>query len=71
MFYNHVTHAFKQTHPRNWMENQAKFHKFMTSEILNNHGTKHQDTPVTEEFDTEDVVIEVEETDVSGNEFFL
>ena len=28
-FYNHVTHAFKQTHPRNWMENQAKFHKFM------------------------------------------
>ena len=71
MFYNHVTHAFKQTHPRNWMENQAKFHKFMTSEILNNHGTKTHDTPVVEEFDTEDVVIDVEETDVSGNEFFL
>ena len=70
MFYNHVTHSFKQTHPRNWMENQAKFHKFMTSEILNNHGVKQQDLPDPADVDIDDVEIDIENNAI-GNEFFL
>jgi hypothetical protein len=34
MFYNHVTQAFKSTHPRDWMKKQSKFHEFMTGEVL-------------------------------------
>ncbi len=52
MFYNHVTHAFKQTHPRNWMSNQAKFHEFMTSELLSNAAIQFRDT-VEDEDDME------------------
>ena len=33
-FYNHVTHAFKKSHPRTWMSDQVKFHEFMTAELL-------------------------------------
>jgi len=66
MFYNHVTHAFKQTHPRNWMENQVKFHKFMTSEVLNVHGTKQNDTPNPQDVDTDDIIME-ENVEVSTN----
>lgn len=67
MFYNHVTHAFKQTHPRNWMSNQSKFHKFMSSEVLNKHGIKNTDTP---DIDTND--IDLDNSDITtGGEFFL
>jgi hypothetical protein len=70
MFYNHVTHAFKQTHPRNWMANQAKFHKFMTSELLNNHGIKHIDAPNSDDIDVADVDIDNSDI-ITGGEFFL
>jgi hypothetical protein len=43
MFYNHVTHAFKQTHPRNWMDHQSKFHSFMSSQLLNMHAPQQRD----------------------------
>ena len=66
MFYNHVTHAFKQTHPRNWMENQAKFHKFMTSEILSAHGTKQHDAPNPQDVDVDDIEME-ENVEVNNN----
>ena len=33
-FYNHVTHSLKLSHPRSWMTDQQKFHKFMTTELL-------------------------------------
>lgn len=44
MFYNNVTHAFKQTHPRNWMNYQSKFHKFMMAEVYTAHTPQQQDT---------------------------
>ena len=67
-FYNHVTHALKSTHPRDWMNNQAKFHKFMTSEILNAHTIKQHDTPNVNDINTDDILIEEEIID--GNTFF-
>ena len=43
-FYNHVTHALKLSHPRSWMTDQQKFHKFMTSELLSNVNIKTYDS---------------------------
>lgn len=48
MFYNNVTHALKETHPRTWMGNQSKFHKFMTGELLNAHTPQPKDTATHE-----------------------
>lgn len=45
MFYNSVTHAFKKTHPRNWMSYQSKFHKFMESQTKAVKGLNNRDTP--------------------------
>jgi len=42
-FYNHVTHALKSSHPRSWMSNQQKFHKFMTTELLSHLNIKNRD----------------------------
>jgi hypothetical protein len=42
-FYNHVTHALKLSHPRSWMTNQQKFHKFMTTELLSQLALKGVD----------------------------
>jgi|TARA_B110000908_G_C10262723_1_gene460570 hypothetical protein len=44
MFYNNVTHAFKKTHPRNWMDHQSKFHKFLTGEVYSAHVPQVKDT---------------------------
>jgi hypothetical protein len=35
-FYNHVTHALKKAHPRDWLSDQQNFHDFMTANCLNN-----------------------------------
>ena len=43
-FYNHVTNSLKLSHPRSWMTNQQKFHKFMTSELLSNVNIKTYDS---------------------------
>jgi hypothetical protein len=59
-FYNHVTHAFKKTHPRNWMDNQSKFHKFMSSEILSAHTPQPQDQSSIVDIN-DDGVIEAED----------
>ena len=48
MFYNNVTHAFKQTHPRNWMNYQSKFHKFMMGEVYSAHAPQIKDTATKE-----------------------
>jgi hypothetical protein len=48
MFYNNVTHAFKQTHPRNWMNYQSKFHKFMMGEVYSAHTPQIKDTATKE-----------------------
>ena len=42
-FYNHVTHAFKKSHPRTWMSDQIKFHEFMTAELLSQSGLHKRD----------------------------
>lgn len=55
MFYNHVTHALKATHPRNWMDKQSKFHKFMSSEIYSAVAIKPQDTPIVIDEDDFDI----------------
>ena len=55
MFYNHVTHALKETHPRNWMDSQGKFHTFMSSEIYSAVGIKPQDTPIVIDEDDYDL----------------
>jgi len=54
-FYNHVTHALKLTHPRNWMDSQGKFHTFMSSEIYSAVGIKPQDTPIVIDEDDYDL----------------
>lgn len=57
MFYNNVTHAFKKTHPRNWMDHQSKFHKFVMGEVYAAHGPQHKDTATTKP------EVEVDESD--------
>ncbi len=49
MFYNNVTHALKKTHPRSWMNNQGKFHKFMESEIISAQVDVPKDSPPIED----------------------
>jgi hypothetical protein len=43
-FYNHVTHAFKKSHPRTWLSDQQKFHDFMVQDVLGKMGINQQDT---------------------------
>lgn len=33
-FYNHVTHALKSSHPKDWMKKSKQFHNFMTTKYL-------------------------------------
>jgi hypothetical protein len=33
-FYNHVTHALKSSHPKNWLKKSKQFHNFMTTKYL-------------------------------------
>jgi hypothetical protein len=33
-FYNHVTHALKKAHPRDWLSDSQNFHDFMTARVL-------------------------------------
>lgn len=44
-FYNHVTHALKKSHPRDWLSDSQKFHEFMVADLLTNMGIKTNDTP--------------------------
>jgi len=53
MFYNHVTQAFKSTHPRDWMKHQSKFHEFMTGEVLSNSHIAPRDNYADPEDDIE------------------
>ena len=34
-FYNHVTHALKKAHPRDWLNDQKDFHDFITTNLIN------------------------------------
>lgn len=50
-FYNHVTHAYKSTHPRQWMKTMKLFHDFMMAEINSYPANSMVDTPEEEVFD--------------------
>lgn len=52
-FYNHVTHALKKTHPRNWLASSKSFHKFMTAEFLNNVVKTNNDSVKILDFDVD------------------
>ena len=43
-FYNHVTHGLKKAHPRNWLSDTQKFHKFITADLLGNMGITPTDS---------------------------
>jgi len=45
-FYNHVTHALKKTHPRSWLSDSQKFHKFMVADTLAVMGITPKDNPL-------------------------
>ena len=44
VFYNHVTHALKKTHPRTWLSDQQKFHEFMVADVLGKLGINQKDS---------------------------
>lgn len=43
-FYNHVTHALKKAHPRDWLSDSQNFHDFMTARVLSKMNITINDT---------------------------
>ena len=56
-FYNHVTHSLKESHPRDWMSDQQKFHTFMTAEVLTQMGLHNSDMINDIEIQAEELII--------------
>jgi len=51
-FYNHVTHALKKAHPRDWLSDSQNFHDFMTAKVLSKMNITMNDTLDLSEFNT-------------------
>jgi hypothetical protein len=51
-FYNHVTHALKKAHPRDWLSDSQNFHDFMTARVLSKMNITLNDTLDLTDFDT-------------------
>jgi hypothetical protein len=51
-FYNHVTHALKKAHPRDWLSDSQNFHDFMTAKVLSKMNITINDTLDLSKFDT-------------------
>jgi hypothetical protein len=51
-FYNHVTHALKKAHPRDWLSDSQNFHDFMTAKVLSKMNISMSDVLDLSEFDT-------------------
>ena len=51
-FYNHVTHALKKAHPRDWLSDSQNFHDFMTARVLSKINITMNDALDLSEFDT-------------------
>ncbi len=51
-FYNHVTHALKKAHPRDWLSDSQNFHDFMTAKVLSKMNITMNDTLDLSNFDT-------------------
>tara|TARA_R110002020_G_scaffold36503_5_gene109839 strand:+ start:31083 stop:32078 length:996 start_codon:yes stop_codon:yes gene_type:complete len=61
-FYNHVTHALKKCHPRNWLSDQQKFHDFIVADVLGKMGilpTDNTPDPAVQE----DIIIDDTDSD--------
>jgi len=61
-FYNHVTHALKKAHPRDWMQDSQDFHDFMTAEC-----TSRSKSPAYE-IDKSNAYVPTEETSIEIDE---
>jgi|TARA_R110002153_G_scaffold19018_2_gene65649 hypothetical protein len=55
-FYNHVTHALKKAHPRDWLGDQQNFHDFITTEVIKS--TLFSNVEVNTNYNDIDVVME-------------
>jgi hypothetical protein len=51
-FYNHVTHALKKAHPRDWLSDSQNFHDFMTARVLSKMNITMNDALDLSNFDT-------------------
>jgi len=51
-FYNHVTHALKKAHPRDWLSDSQNFHDFMTAKVLSKISITMSDSLDISNFDT-------------------
>jgi len=51
-FYNHVTHALKKAHPRDWLSDSQNFHDFMTARVLSKMNITMNDALDLSEFNT-------------------
>jgi hypothetical protein len=54
-FYNHVTHAYKSTHPRQWMKTMKIFHDYMMAKISSMPRNSIVDTPAVSMIDDIDI----------------
>ena len=67
-FYNHVTHALKKSHPRNWLSDTQKFHKFITADLLGNMGIIKTDSINLNKYesimDNNEIDIEIEDAHI-------
>ena len=51
-FYNHVTHALKKAHPRDWLSDSQNFHDFMTARVLSKMNITMNDALNLSDFNT-------------------
>ena len=67
-FYNHVTHALKKAHPRNWLSDTQRFHEFITADLLGNMGITKTDSVDLRKYestmDNNNIDIEIEDAHV-------
>ena len=60
-FYNHVTHALKKAHPRDWMQDSQDFHDFMVSKCISTSVHPiHDSIREMDEIIMEDLYVEVD-----------
>ena len=68
-FYNHVTHALKKAHPRDWLNDQQNFHDFITVELINKNlynGVELNTDPKLIDITMEDAVDIVIDEDITS-----
>tara|TARA_R110000823_G_scaffold27260_6_gene79458 strand:+ start:1587 stop:2414 length:828 start_codon:yes stop_codon:yes gene_type:complete len=60
-FYNHVTHALKKAHPRDWMQDSQDFHDFMMATCISTSAHPiHDSIRELDEIIMEDLYVEVD-----------